>query len=151
MTAAINDFVKEQSQHFKPNKCKKTSTLQLRKLSNEKHNLPLINLSFFPSLSANGAQIRIHSSTCHLGTGGTFSSSTVHPFGNRYTKILQSKEVEVDQAFSTTGLKNHPYAINPSSVHAPLAKPARYPHLTHLTLSSSGELLLSSSIASIIS
>ena len=44
MTAASNDFVKEWSQHFKPNECKKTSTYKTKTISyktKEKHNLPL--------------------------------------------------------------------------------------------------------------
>ena len=40
MTAAINDFVKEWSQHFKPNECKNIN-LEVIKLSKEKHKLPL--------------------------------------------------------------------------------------------------------------
>ena len=40
MTAAINDFVKEQSQHIKSNKCKNIN-LKAIKLCKEKHNLPL--------------------------------------------------------------------------------------------------------------
>ena len=48
MTAAIKDFVKEWSHHFKLNVCKKTSTWSLIKLNKEKHNLPLLNQpSFF--------------------------------------------------------------------------------------------------------
>ena len=40
MTAAINDFVKKWSQHFKPNEGKNINPEAI-KLSKEKHNLPL--------------------------------------------------------------------------------------------------------------
>ena len=58
------------------------------KLSREKQNLPLCNhLPPFtiPFTLVNKAHI--HSSTLRLGTGGPFSSSSMHHFGNRYTKM----------------------------------------------------------------
>ena len=41
MTAAIDDFVEEWSQHFKPNECKNFN-LEAIKLSEEKQNLPFL-------------------------------------------------------------------------------------------------------------
>ena len=60
MTAAFNDFVKEWSQHFKPNECKNIN-LEAIKLCNEKHNLEptSLKLEFLPTLVGNGAQIEI--------------------------------------------------------------------------------------------
>ena len=46
MTAAINDFVEEWSQHFKPSESENIN-LEVINLCKEKHNLPLRNLASF--------------------------------------------------------------------------------------------------------
>ena len=91
--------------------------------------------AFPPSLLVNEALIRMRLSNRCLGAGGSFSSSSVHhPEAvppRRLPTVQWAKEVKVEPALSATGLSGA--------------------SLTQLTLSSSGELLLSSSTASIIS
>ena len=92
--------------------------------------------AFLLALLGNEAQIQIHSSTRRLGKGGSFSSFSVQHSGSYFTK-------------AATKVLNAKF--NLLSLRQVLAEPARNPHLTHLTSSSSDELPLSSSTASIIS
>ena len=84
MTAAINDFVKEWSQHFKPNECK-TIKLEVIKLCKEKTQLTSLKAAFPHYWVLAGAQFLISSSTSGLGTGGSSSSSSLQHSG-RATK-----------------------------------------------------------------
>ena len=81
MTAAINDFVEEWSQHLNLISVK-TSTLTL-KFKTMKRNTTYLSETRLPTLSGNEAQIQIRSSTRHLESGGSLSSSSVHHYGNR--------------------------------------------------------------------
>ena len=91
--------------------------------------------AFLPSLLGNGVQIQIRSSTHTLKQEGLFylprCITLEITLPKRLPKVLWTKEAEVN-------------LLSPQQV---LAEQARYPYLTHLTLSSSDELLLSSSTA----
>ena len=63
----------------------KTSTLEAIKLSKGKQ-LTFRKPTFLPSLLDNGVQIRILSSTHHLGTGRSFSSSSAYHLESHSTK-----------------------------------------------------------------
>ena len=69
MIVAINYFVKEWSQHLKPNEWKNIN-LEAIKLGKEKQKLTFRKPVFFPSLLGNETQNC--SSTHHLGIRGSF-------------------------------------------------------------------------------
>ena len=128
------NFVEEWSRYFKLNECNKTSNLNYKTMQ-RKSQLNSLKPAFLPSLlvgewnSDSDSLINLSS----LQQGGFHLFQCNIPDATpprRLPKTLWVKEVKVEAAL--------------------LADPARYPHLTHLTLSSD-ELLLSSSTATMIS
>ena len=131
MTAAINDFVKEWSQLFKPNKCKNFNLETTKLCKKKKNNITSLKPALLPTLLSNETQILIHSST---GGFSIFLSAT-------FRKPLHQDSYQ----------GYYRQRLNMLYSRQVLAEQAHYPCLTHLTLSSSDEQLLSSSTASIIS